>query len=128
MRRIGMLFDPQGQLIINLLEMRMLHDDGLKGIQSCSSLRCQLCHVSDTPLMLEGWSGQAHRLSRHQRCSLRDWSSSIDRQSLREWTLPPDRAVVGRAALPRLEPLPETRQAENCQCSLACGDVPVAVR
>src|ERR1700680_5151768 len=54
MRRIGMLFDPQGELIIDLLQVRMLHGDGLKGIQSCSALWCQLCHVSDTPLTLEG--------------------------------------------------------------------------
>src|SRR6266699_111571 len=118
----------QGQLVINLLEVGMLYDNVLKGIQSCSVLGFELCHVSDTPLTLEGWSNQAHRPSRSRRCPVRAESSSIGQQLLREWTRPPDRAVVGRAALLRSEPLPETPPASNCQWSPACGDGPVAVR
>src|SRR6266581_4826164 len=97
----------------------MLYDNVLKGIQSCSVLGFELCHVSDTPLTLEGWSNQAHRPSRSRRCPVRAESSSIGQQLLREWTRPPDRAVVGRAALLRSEPLPETPPASNCQWSPA---------
>jgi hypothetical protein len=38
MRGIGMLFDPSGQLIIDARQVRVLHGDGLKGIQLCSGL------------------------------------------------------------------------------------------
>jgi hypothetical protein len=45
MRGTGMLFNPQRQLIINTRQVRVLHHDGLKGIQPCSVLWCQLCHA-----------------------------------------------------------------------------------
>src|SRR5438128_1919913 len=56
MRGIGMLFHPQGQLVINTRQVRVFHGNSLKSIQPCSVLWCQLCHASDTPLTSEGWS------------------------------------------------------------------------
>src|SRR5258708_28104455 len=106
---ISMLFDPQGQLLINLREVRMLHRYGFEGIQSCSGFWCQLCHLSDTPHIGEGWSDPArHRPSVPRFRSVRGWRVfRLGPQSPREWTPLPDHAVAVEATLPRSEPLPE---------------------
>src|SRR5207247_503199 len=62
----------QRQLIIHILEMRMFDDNRFKCLQSCSCIWGQLCHVSDTPLRLEGSSDQVHRPFPDRCCSFRD--------------------------------------------------------
>src|SRR5881227_3773367 len=80
MGSIGMFFDPQRQLIIHILEMRVFDDDRFKCLQSCSCIWGQLCHISDTPLRLEGSSDQVHRPFPDRCRSLRDGLCSTDQQ------------------------------------------------
>src|SRR5439155_422789 len=102
--------------------MCMFHGDRLKRVQAYSGLGFKLCHLSDTPLTLEGWSSPAHRLPRSRRDSGQagDRSTSPDQQSRREWTPPPDRAAVVPEAVPLPTPLRETLPAWYCPDSSAC--------
>src|SRR5260370_1867350 len=88
MRGIGMLFDPQGQLLINLFQVRMPHGDGLKGFESCFGLWCQFSHISDTPRSGEGCPDPTHRPFRHRHCSAGDLPSLTGPPPLPHTTLP----------------------------------------
>src|SRR5258706_10933945 len=126
----GMLFYPQGELIIHRLQLCVFHSDCLNRVQAYSGLRLKLCHLSDTPLTLEGWSSPAHRLPRSRGGSRQagDRLTSSDQQSRREWIPPPDRAVVVPEAVPLPTPLRETLPAWYCPGSSACDGGRAAVR
>src|SRR6266536_665330 len=110
MRGIGMLFDPQGQLLINARQVLMPHGDSLKGIQLCSGLSCQVCHLSDTPHSGEELPDQALRPSL---AGLR-WgagpSSGTGRQWPHEWEALRDRVAAGATIVLRLPLLPRTER------------------
>src|SRR5579859_5486428 len=113
MRGIGMLFNPQGQLIINVRQVCVLHGDILKGIKLCSCLSFKLCHLSDTPHTGEELSDQAHRLPLPALRGRWENPNAPNLQSPRGSLALPDRVAAGAKAVLRLPPLPETERATD---------------